>query len=113
MKARFVGSYDELKQISPGWDVLVASSEYTSFSSTSGFTRAWWRAYETSRDMHIAVLEDNTGRLRLIAPFQAEKKDSFRWELVGTNLINYNTLIMQSPEKQQFRAFSKEIIRHP
>jgi CelD/BcsL family acetyltransferase involved in cellulose biosynthesis len=96
MKGRFIGSYDELRRISPDWDALVARSEYTSFFSTSGFTKAWWRAYENSRDMHVALIEDDSGELRVIAPFQAEKKDPLRWELVGTNLINYNPLIMQS-----------------
>lgn len=103
MKCRFISTYDELKRISPAWDALVTKSEYTSFFSTSGFTRAWWRAYENSRDMHVAVVEDNAGIPRLIAPFQAEKKNPHRWESVGTNLITYNPFIMQPGDHEALR----------
>ncbi len=103
MKCRFISTYEELKRISPAWDALVTKSEYTSFFSTSGFTRAWWRAYENSRDMHVAVVEDNAGIPRLIAPFQAEKKNPHRWESVGTNLISYNPLIMQPGDHEGLR----------
>ena len=104
MRGRFIRSYDELKEISPAWDALVAKSEYTAFFSTSGFTRAWWRAYENTRNMHVAVIEDNAGMLRVIAPFQAEKKNPQRWELAGTNLINYNPFIMQAGDHEGLRS---------
>ncbi|MCI0613887.1 GNAT family N-acetyltransferase, partial [bacterium] len=73
--------------------------------STAGFTRAWWRAYEKSSDMHVAVVKDNTGTVRLIAPFQSEKSNPSRWESVGTNLITYNPFIMQSGDHESLSYF--------
>jgi CelD/BcsL family acetyltransferase involved in cellulose biosynthesis len=113
MKGRFVRTYEELKQISPAWDALVEKSEYTAFFSTSGFTRAWWRAYEQSRNMHVALIQDDAGMPRLIAPFQAEKKNPNRWESVGTNLINYNPVIMQAGDKEALRFLFLWLKRQP
>jgi CelD/BcsL family acetyltransferase involved in cellulose biosynthesis len=105
MECQFINSYEELKEFSSAWDELVTRSECTSFFSTSGFTRAWWRAYEKSRDMHVAVVKDDNGTPRLIAPFQSEKNNPSRWESVGTNLITYNPFIIQSGDVDALDCF--------
>ncbi|HEY7161114.1 MAG TPA: GNAT family N-acetyltransferase [Acidobacteriota bacterium] len=105
MECQFINSYEELKEFSSAWDDLVRKSECTSFFSTAGFTRAWWRAYANSRDMHIAVVKDNNGSPRLIAPFQSEKSNPLRWESVGTNLINYNPFIVQRDDHEALTYF--------
>lgn len=105
MECQFINSYEELEEFSSAWDSLVVKSECSSFFSTAGFTRAWWRAYEKSRDMHIAVVKDGTGNLRLIAPFQSEKNNPWRWESVGTNLITYNPFIIQEDDHDALTYF--------
>ncbi|HSE40560.1 MAG TPA: GNAT family N-acetyltransferase [Acidobacteriota bacterium] len=105
MNGRFISTYNELKEISADWDAFIEKSEFTSFFSTSGFTRAWWRAYENSRNMHVVIVTDENGELRLIAPFQAEKRNPERWELVGTHLINYNPLLMKTGDKDALDYF--------
>ncbi len=105
MECQFINSYEELKEFTPAWDALVAKSECTSFFSTAGFTRAWWRAFEKSRNMHVAVVKDNTCTVRLIAPFQSEKSNPSRWESVGTNLITYNPFIIQSGDHESLSYF--------
>ena len=105
MECQFINSYEELKEFSSAWDCLVAKSECTSFFSTAGFTRAWWRAYEKTRDMHIAIVKDSSGNLRLIAPFQSEKNNPSRWESVGTNLITYNPFIIQPDDHEALTYF--------
>jgi CelD/BcsL family acetyltransferase involved in cellulose biosynthesis len=105
MDCQFINSYEELKEFSSAWDSLVAKSECTSFFSTAGFTRAWWRAYAKARDMHIAVVKDSTGTVRLIAPFQSERNNPSRWESVGTNLITYNPFIVQHDDQEALTFF--------
>jgi CelD/BcsL family acetyltransferase involved in cellulose biosynthesis len=105
MECQFINSYDELREFSSAWDDLVAKSECSSFFSTAGFTRAWWRAYQKSRDMHIAVVKDSSNNLRLIAPFQSEKNNPLRWESVGTNLITYNPFIIQKDDHEALTCF--------
>jgi len=53
--------------------------------------------------MHIAVIEDEAGTLRLIAPFQSERKNPLRWEGVGTNLINYNPILIRPHDGDSLR----------
>jgi CelD/BcsL family acetyltransferase involved in cellulose biosynthesis len=108
-----VSTYEELQEISPRWDELVASSENTSFFSTAGFTRAWWRAYQQSRNMHVAIVEENDGSFRLIAPFQAEKTNPTRWESVGTNLITYNPFIVRRDDHEALQIFLKWLHDQP
>jgi CelD/BcsL family acetyltransferase involved in cellulose biosynthesis len=105
MECQFINSYEELKKFSSAWDDLVAKSECSSFFSTAGFTRAWWRAFAKSRDMHIAAVKDSNGNLRLIAPFQAEKNNPSRWESVGTNLITYNPFILEKDDHEALSCF--------
>ncbi|MCI0613886.1 GNAT family N-acetyltransferase [bacterium] len=96
LSCRLVQNFDDLVQLSSSWDNLVYKSDFPDIFSTSGFARAWWRAYGENRNMNLVIVEDHQGIPRLIAPFQAKKETPGNWELMGRPRGDYTNLIMEA-----------------
>ncbi|HSE40559.1 MAG TPA: GNAT family N-acetyltransferase [Acidobacteriota bacterium] len=104
LKCRFIHSYAELVTLSSTWDDLVCKSDFPDLFATSGFAKAWWRAYGSDLNMNVAVVEDSSGNLRLIAPFQSAKKTPKQWELIGRPRGDYNNFIMAASDRESLKC---------
>jgi hypothetical protein len=100
LKCRSIENYEELMELSKPWDQLVCKSDFPDLFATSGFARAWWRAYGKDCNLNSVVVEDENGTPRLIAPFQAWKSKPKNWELIGRPRGDYNNFVMTAGDQE-------------
>jgi CelD/BcsL family acetyltransferase involved in cellulose biosynthesis len=100
LNCRSIHTYEELVELSKAWDKLVCKSDFPDLFATSGFARAWWRAYGEDRNLNIVVVQNDTGTPRLIAPFQSSKKTPKNWEMIGRPRGDYNNFVMEAGDQE-------------
>ena len=103
--SRLIRDFDELASISVAWDQMVARSDFDDVFATYGFARAWWRAYGSSKNLHVAVLEDGDSRPKLIAPLYSENSSSRTLRVVGDPRGDYNNLIFEKADQRSLGIF--------
>jgi len=92
LSCRLVEDEAALRSIGRAWDELVSRSEFPNVFATSGFARAWWRAFGGSRRLRLLVVEDGS-RVRLIAPFYSDADEPGTWRLIGDPRADYMDLL--------------------
>jgi CelD/BcsL family acetyltransferase involved in cellulose biosynthesis len=113
LRCRLIDNYDELLKLSEAWDQLVYKSDFPDLFATSGFARAWWRAYGEDRKLNLLVVEDETGDLRLVAPFQSLKTTPTNWELIGRPRGDYNNFILAKDDRDSLECLFEWLKSHP
>src|SRR5262249_55485215 len=85
------------------WDRLVQLSEFPDIYATSGFAKAWWRAFGKGRALRLAYVVDACAGTRLVAPFYADEPAPHRWKLIGSFRADYNNLVFAKDDFCSFR----------
>jgi CelD/BcsL family acetyltransferase involved in cellulose biosynthesis len=109
LRCRVFQNPHDLEEISQAWDNLVQESEFNDIFATSGFAAAWWRAYGESRILRVLTIEDESSRLRLIAPFYADRSSPGTWRLIGSFRGDYNNIIHKRGDLESLKALFSEL----
>ena len=103
--SRIVNHINEIESIAGEWDRLVLQSEFIDIFLTAGFTRAWWKAYGEGKTLCLYVVEDEDGKLRLIAPFYSEDTTPRMLRLVGDFRADYGNIVFTKGDLQSLEYF--------
>src|SRR5207244_1672300 len=92
-RCHIIQDFREIEALAKDWDELVQQSDFSDVFATSGFARAWWRAYGGSRLLKVVVVEDESSRPKLIAPFYSDQSEPNVLRLIGDFRGDYNNLV--------------------
>lgn len=112
LKARVTDDPCQIEQLASAWDALALQSEFVDIFATSGFARAWWRAYGAQRTLRLVVIEDASGALRLVAPLCIDHARPSILKMVGYFRADYNNVICRAGDSesiQQLFAFLRQL----
>src|SRR4029453_16877192 len=106
-----VDRFEDLDLLQNEWDELALHLDFVDVFSTAGFARAWWHAYGAGKVLRTVVARDETGGLRLIAPFWAGEGARGRWRLLGNVRADYNNVVFDRREPEILDAMMEWLLR--
>jgi CelD/BcsL family acetyltransferase involved in cellulose biosynthesis len=74
------------------WDNLLSRSNFNDVFASSGFAKAWWRAYAGNRQPYIGVVENEAKEVTLIAPLCLEP-GSNHLRVIGGQGSDYDQIV--------------------
>jgi len=98
-RCKIVQEFADLELASNAWDELLEISDFNDIFSSYGFKRAWWRAFGSSKRLHLAIVEDAEATTKLIAPLYFENGESKTLRVLGDFRGDYNNLIFEKADQ--------------
>jgi CelD/BcsL family acetyltransferase involved in cellulose biosynthesis len=96
---------DECSHFSAEWDDLVSNSDFSTVFATSGFARAWWRAYGNGKNLRLIVLKDSDSVVRLVAPLYSHSSAPHVLRLIGDFRGDYNNVVFAKDDYSSVLQF--------
>jgi CelD/BcsL family acetyltransferase involved in cellulose biosynthesis len=103
LKVRLIDDPEAMYELEQDWDALASKSEFATVFSTSGFMRAWWKAFGGSRKLHLVLVEDG-GSLRLAAPFYSDNAVPRVWRLIGDIRADYLNFVFAAGDGESLKS---------
>jgi CelD/BcsL family acetyltransferase involved in cellulose biosynthesis len=106
-----VDRFADLELLQNEWDELASHLDFVDVFSTAGFARAWWHAYGAGKLLRAVVAREETGELRLVAPFWASEGARGKWRLLGNVRADYNNVVFDRREPEILDAMMEWLLR--
>src|SRR5690348_3563378 len=104
LQCRLIDDPNAMPELAGRWDSLVRRSEFVDVFSTSGFARAWWKAFGPSRLLRLLVVEQADATPRLIAPCYADASAPGAWKLIGDFRADYTNFVFAAGDHESLSA---------
>src|SRR5881296_1283658 len=105
LQCKIVQEFADLELTSNAWDELLGISDFNDIFSSYGFKQAWWRAFGSSKRLHLVIVEDAETTPKLIAPLYFENVESKTLRVVGDLRGDYSNLVFKKGDHDSLGRF--------